>query len=81
MPNESNTHSPEFEGKVIDILARLDTKMDTLVGAPGQVGRVPKLEETVENLQKRVWVFSGAVIGISGVVHWLVDFLHLVKGH
>lgn len=74
-------HSTEFETKVVDMLARLDTKMDTIVGAPGQIGRLPKIEEEVENLKKKYWVFGGVLIGVSGVVHWAIDIYRIIKGH
>jgi len=45
------------------------------------MGHPPKLEETVEKLNKKVWMFGGALIGISGVVHWAIDVYRAVRGH
>lgn len=52
----------DFQDHVIDTLARLDTKMDTLVGPDG---RIPKLETDVESLKKARWTIGGIVTTVS----------------
>lgn len=41
----------EFREKVLTTLTSIDTKMDTLVGTDGVKGRVPQLEEKVDDLE------------------------------
>lgn len=63
----------DFMQEMTERSVRLETKLDTLVGTPGQEGRVPKLEREMELLvaseNKRrgaFWAFttiSGTVIG------------------
>lgn len=67
--------STEFEQKVVDSLARLETHMQTIVGDSTNPGRIPKLESKVEELQKdRNW-FAGVAIGASTVLSGLVHVL------
>lgn len=62
----------DFQTHVIDTLARLDTKMDTLVG---EDGRVTKLEEDVEDLKVARWTITGMATGISIVASSIVNFI------
>jgi hypothetical protein len=64
----------EFQSHVIDTLARLDTKMESLVGN-GQPGRVSKLESAVDELKKAKWTLGGLVVGISTTVSALIHFV------
>ncbi len=64
----------DFQLRVIDSLARLETTMESLAGN-GQPGRVGKLEDTVEDLKKARWTIGGAVLGISTAVSTTIHFL------
>lgn len=84
IPPKPMTTTPSgdtFEVKVIDMLARLDTKMDTLLGSDGEQGRVPRLEEKVDALQKKAWTFGGILVGVGGLFHWIIDIFRAVKAH
>lgn len=64
----------EFQLHVIDVLARLDENMESLVGN-GQPGRVTKLEDKVEALQKERWYAGGVIAGGSAILGTVVHFL------
>lgn len=64
----------DFQSHVIDTLARLDTKIESLIGN-GQPGRVGKLEASVEELKRARWTLGGAILGISTGLSSLVHFL------
>lgn len=63
----------EFQIKVIDSLARLETHMDSLVGN-GQPGRVTKLEIAVAKLIRFKYFLFGAAIAISTLIHFLFKY-------
>lgn len=63
----------EFQTKVVESLARLETHMTSLVGN-GQKGRVTKLEEAVESLNRWRWIIAGGVIVISAFVHFVFRY-------
>lgn len=64
----------EFQLHVIDVLARLDENMESLVGN-GQPGRVTKLEDKVEALQKERWYAGGVIAGVSTLAGGLIHFV------
>jgi hypothetical protein len=64
----------EFQVHVIDTLARLDTKMETLVGN-GQPGRVGRLEEQLEALKRARWTMGGIVVGAATVLSAIIHFI------
>jgi hypothetical protein len=68
------SYNEDFQSKVIDSLARLETHMEDLVGN-GKPGRVANLEEDVEDLKKTRWTLGGAVIGIAGAISAIVHFV------
>lgn len=74
-PQNEHIDDQTFKYKVIDGLARLETKVDTLVGADGVEGRVPILEKEVKGLNKKVWTFGGSITGAGILVHYIVDLL------
>jgi len=51
-----------------DSTARIETKLDSLIGAPGQIGRIPKLEEDVEELQASRNTIKGVSIAWGAFV-------------
>jgi hypothetical protein len=63
-----------FKQRVVDSLARLETHMENLVGN-GQPGRVTKIEDDVESLQKARWYLAGAVVGISTAASAVIHFV------
>lgn len=63
----------EFETRVTESLARLETHMENLVGN-GQPGRVTKLEEKVDSLSKWRWIISGALIAGSAIIHFVFKY-------
>lgn len=63
----------EFQTKVVESLARLETNMENLVGN-GQPGRVTKLEEEVKDLSKWRWIIGGVIIAISALIHFLFKY-------
>lgn len=66
-------NSDDFQTHVIDMLARLDTKMEDLAGN-GKPGRVSKLEDAVESLNKWRWIIAGGVLGLSALVHFIFRY-------
>ena len=68
------TQNDEFQVRVIDSLARLETHMESLVGN-GQPGRVSVLETDIEALKKARWTIGGLVIGIATTVSAAVHFI------
>lgn len=78
----------QFETQVLDHLNKLSTgmthvttKMDMLISDDSETGMVPRLQTDVKSVEKRVWYFSGAALGIGGFIHWFVDAYRAVKGH
>jgi hypothetical protein len=64
----------EFRGQVIDSLARVETKMDILVGSDGTGGWKAEADRRLERLEQRHLRHSG-VIGLigaaaAGAVNW-----------
>lgn len=64
----------QFQTHVIDVLARLDENMKSLVGN-GQPGRVTKLEDKVEALQRERWYAGGIVTGVSTIIGTIIHFV------
>ena len=63
----------EFQIHVVDALARLDTKMKTLVGN-GQPGRIDRVEMAVSRLNRVAWIGGGIVIAVSAIVHFIFKY-------
>jgi hypothetical protein len=63
----------EFQIHVVDSLARLDTKITSLIGN-GQPGRVTRLESAVEELKKARWIVGGIIIGVSAIIHFVFKY-------
>ena len=63
----------EFQTKVVDSLARLETHMEDLVGN-GKPGRVKELEDQVDGLSKWRWFLGGAIIAISAIIHFVFKY-------
>lgn len=53
MTGETMGPHEDFQSKVIGTLARLETKMDLLVGADGNGGTIADLEERVDTIEGR----------------------------
>lgn len=66
-------NTEEFQSHVIDALARLDVKVTDLVGN-GQPGRVSKLEDAVDSLNRWRWIIAGGVLTISALVHFVFKY-------
>lgn len=66
--------STDFQQRVVDSLARLETHMENLVGN-GQPGRVTNLETEVKDLNKAKWYLSGSVVGVSTLLGTVIHFL------
>jgi hypothetical protein len=64
----------DFQLHVIETLATLDTKMDSLVGN-GQPGRVGQLEADVKELSKSRWYRDGMMAGVATAVSTAVHFI------
>lgn len=68
-----------FEKRTIDTLARIETKMDILVGRDGNGGRLSDLENRMRSVEHRKWKISGmsgvAGAGISYLVTWVIRHL------
>ncbi len=58
----------EFQRHVTDSLARLETKMDLLVGDDGAGGRLAQMDAEIESLKRHRWRQSGALSIIGGLV-------------
>ncbi len=71
----------EFETEVLTHLIKLSTKMDMIISDDGDTGAVPRLQEDVKDVEKKIWYFSGAALGIGGFMHWIIDTWRTVKGH
>jgi hypothetical protein len=59
-------------------LAALDSKMDSLVGAAGQPGRITKVEDDVDALKASknyLWGFGAGLVFVEGAVHFLMHKL------
>jgi hypothetical protein len=67
-------NAEEFQLHVVDKLASLHTKMESLVGN-GQPGRIGKLEAAVEELKKARWTIGGLVLGVSTVASFLFHYI------
>lgn len=74
---QNNQYRPHIEDQdfkytVVKGIARLETKMDTLIGADGVEGRVPILEGKVENMNRKMWMFSGAGVGALTALKYII---------
>lgn len=63
----------DFQTHVIDMLARLDTKMEDLAGN-GKPGRVSKLEDAVDSLNRWRWIIAGGALAVSVLVHFIFRY-------
>lgn len=63
----------DFQFHVVEALARLDTKMTSLVGN-GKPGRVDQLEDKVDNLNKWRWITAGGAGTISALIHFIFKY-------
>lgn len=74
--------SANFESQTIDTLARIETKMDILVGSDGNGGRMADLEVRMrrqENHIRRSWIrpasFASVIsAAISGLITYVVNY-------
>jgi hypothetical protein len=66
-------NTEDFQTHVVDALARLDTKVTDLVGN-GQPGRVSRLEEKVDTINRWRWVIAGVVLSLSALVHFIFRY-------
>jgi hypothetical protein len=72
--------SGSFERETIDTLARIETKMDILVGEDGNGGRIADLELRMRTVERhsgrRKWRITGvasvASAAATGTITWLV---------
>lgn len=71
----------EFETEVLTHLTQLRTKMNMLVSDDGETGAVPRLQEDVRTVEKKIWYFSGAALGVGGLIHYIVDAYQTLRGH
>ena len=62
---------PNFEGEVIDRLARIETKTDAAVEAHRDH------EERIRGLEKRMWTVGGAAAVVGAVLTKLSMALHI----
>lgn len=73
--------SASFEKNTIDTLARIETKMDIIVGQDGNGGRLNDLENRMRSVERRKWRISGvagvAGAGISSILAWA--FRHFLR--
>lgn len=60
-----STGSVTFEKETIDALARIETKMDILVGQDGNGGRLNDMEHRLRAVERRKWRISG-IAGVAG---------------
>lgn len=83
MPEEKSNKEFEksFETEVLTHLTQLATKMNMLVSDDGETGAVPRLQNDVKAVEKKIWYFSGAALGIGGLIHYAVDTYKTLKGH
>jgi hypothetical protein len=63
----------DFQTHVVDMLARLDTKMEDLIGN-GKPGRVAKLEDEVKSINKWRWMIFGIVVALSAIIHFIFKY-------
>lgn len=77
MPESNNN----FEKEVLKHLTQLGTKMDLLISDDGETGAVPRLEKRQTATEKKIYWFSGAAMGVGGLIHYAVDFFRAAKGH
>lgn len=71
----------QFETKVLTHLTELNTKMDLLISDDGETGAVPRLQRRQDAVEKKIYWFSGAAIGIGGFFHYVIDTWRAIKGH
>jgi hypothetical protein len=64
----------DFQIHVVDSLARLDAKLESLAGN-GQPGRVGKLENQLEDLKAARWTIGGIATGIAITISTIIHFL------
>lgn len=80
--NPFETHfETKFETQVLTHLTQLGTKMDLLISDDSESGMVPRLQADVKAIEKKIWWFSGAALGIGGLVHYVIDGFRAFKGH
>lgn len=63
----------EFQLKVVESLARLETHMQDLVGN-GKPGRVTNLEKEVQALARWRWIITGGIITVSVIIHFVFRY-------
>lgn len=63
----------DFQRRVVESLARLETHMEDLVGN-GQPGRVAKIEGRIEKLYKWFYIGTGAGLAISALIHFVFRY-------
>lgn len=74
--------SDSFQDRVIDTLARLETKVDRIVGDDGNGGAILDLELRVRRLEGHRRVFRLSVPSvIAAAVFGALDWLFHLKGH
>lgn len=79
--------SASFESQTIDTLARIETKMNILVGADGNGGRIADHELRLRRQEahnRRAWIrpasFASAIsAAVSGLITWAVNYFS--RGH
>jgi len=62
----------EFRERVLTVLTSVDTKMDALIGNSTTIGRVPKLESKVEDLEAHKNRALGWTAGAIGTLTFVV---------
>lgn len=87
MPSEENRNNT-FETEVLNHLNKIDTtvtkvgtKMDLILSDNGETGMIPKLQARQDAVEKKIYWFSGAVVGVGGFLHWAIDAYRSLKGH
>ncbi len=53
---------------------KVDALRKELLGN-GQPGRIQRLENDIESVKSKVWIFSGAAIGISNLAQYIMRVL------
>jgi hypothetical protein len=87
-PSEDNNNPTHFETAVIGHLtelkedvSKIGTKMEMIISDDGETGSVPRLQRDVKAIEKKMYLFSGAALGIGGLIHYIIDTVRAVKGH
>jgi hypothetical protein len=71
----------DFKYIVVQGITRLETKMDTLIGADGVEGRVPILEREVKSINRKIWTFGGVGLGATAALKYLGTLLGHIGKH